>query len=76
VLFERGKDSPEIETEGIYGELLSQLLLVNIIFMADRKSKHVPRIEDEESEVPRCAMEDLEGEGTLSSTCAISEELD
>ena len=62
----RGKDSPEIETKGIDGELLSQLLLVNIVFMADRKSKHVRRIEDEELEVPQRAMEDLEGEGTLS----------
>ena len=39
----RRRDSPEIKTEGVYGEPLSQRLLVNVVFMTDHGSKRVPR---------------------------------
>ena len=34
--------------------------------MPDRKLKRVPRVRDEEVEVPQRAMENLEGKGVLS----------
>jgi hypothetical protein len=71
-----GGTSPEIETEGIYGELLSQLLLVNVVFMTDSRSKCVLRVGDEGSEVPQGAMEDLESKVHSAPTHTISEELD
>ena len=36
------RDSPEVETKGIYGELLSQLLLVYVVFMTDHRSRGIP----------------------------------
>ena len=57
-----GGGAPKIETEGVYGELFPQPLLVNVVLMTNYKSKCALAQKMEEFRTPQNAMEDLEGE--------------